>query len=266
MAEFASISTHHPSYQGWARRWGLFCILVSLYWKSKFQAEREVNQRLWEWQFSGESPQSFFFLFWEIFILEIYAFDCENTKPKIIDAGANIGLSIAYFKMHYPFAEITAFEPSPQAFFYLEKNISQNGFDQVRLIQAALSDQRGTATLGADPNAPLYNASLYCVSNAKYKHEVSTQVLSAYLSKSTFDLIKLDIEGAERLVIQDLSRNDLLHKSKNYIIEYHPKYHLPEDYTELIEAFKNSNFNFFKKLSGDSVSATGEILQFERFA
>ena len=54
---------------------------------------------------------SFNFLKLELFEHQIYKFKCDTETPYIIDCGANIGLSIIYFKLLFPKAEIIAFEP-----------------------------------------------------------------------------------------------------------------------------------------------------------
>ena len=52
----------------------------------------------------------------EIFDQQIYRFNTSNSKPYIVDCGANIGLSIIYFKQLFPNAEIVAFEPDEKIF------------------------------------------------------------------------------------------------------------------------------------------------------
>jgi len=49
----------------------------------------------------------------EIFGRRIYAFEPTTTTPLIIDGGANIGVSVAYFKKAHPGSRIIAFEPDP---------------------------------------------------------------------------------------------------------------------------------------------------------
>src|SRR5688572_17057445 len=45
----------------------------------------------------------------EIFVEEVYKFKAESDHPVILDCGANIGLSLVYFKKLYPNAHIIAF-------------------------------------------------------------------------------------------------------------------------------------------------------------
>lgn len=260
--EFASIAIKHPSYPGLGKRWGLFIILVLLYWKSKFSPNQAVSQKLWNYKVVGDSPQSFFFLFWEIFILEIYSFNSKNSSPKIIDAGANIGLSVCYFKMLYPEAEILAFEPLAQAFSYLEKNIRENGFEQVQAIQVALSDQEGNASLWIDEHAPLYNATLFPNTKTGRTEEITTCRFSRFLEKSTFDLIKLDIEGAEQLVIEDLIDAGLLRNSKNYILEYHQSKAINHNYDKFVKGFQKAGYTLSKRNLSSQEFPEDEILFF----
>src|SRR5213078_3291906 len=46
--------------------------------------------------------QSFLYTHGEIFVREIYRFESNNPRPLIIDGGANIGLSVIYFKSLFP--------------------------------------------------------------------------------------------------------------------------------------------------------------------
>src|SRR6266436_3162621 len=47
-------------------------------------------------------------------------------KPKtILDIGSNIGASIIYFQHQFPDAEIFGFEPHPDTFRILQKNVAQ---------------------------------------------------------------------------------------------------------------------------------------------
>ena len=49
-----------------------------------------------------------------------YRFVTTKEAPVILDCGANIGLSVIYFKQLYPNSKITAFEPDPDVFKVLK--------------------------------------------------------------------------------------------------------------------------------------------------
>src|SRR2546423_3692928 len=65
-------------------------------------------------------PYWYLFSHHELLVNEIYKFDAERPDPLIIDCGANIGLSVIYFKYLYPRATIVAFEPDQKIFRVLE--------------------------------------------------------------------------------------------------------------------------------------------------
>jgi FkbM family methyltransferase len=85
--------------------------------------------------------------FEEVFLAGQYAVDLGHS-PYIIDGGANIGLSVIYFRRRHPHSTVVAFEPSPIAFEHLCHNAG--GLGRVRLEQAALGNQDGTLELWTD--------------------------------------------------------------------------------------------------------------------
>ena len=82
----------------------------------------------------------------EIFADKIYCFKTNANAPRIIDAGANIGLSVLYFKGLYPDANITAFEPDPLMFSLLSANVIRAGFSDVDRRQSAAWTEDTTLT------------------------------------------------------------------------------------------------------------------------
>jgi predicted O-methyltransferase YrrM len=57
---------------------------------------------------------------------KIYRFNSLITKPLILDCGANVGVSVLYFKRLYPDAEIIAFEPDEDVFAILKQNYEES--------------------------------------------------------------------------------------------------------------------------------------------
>lgn len=79
---------------------------------------------------------------------EIHAFvehhHRRGLRPLIVDAGANIGISAAFFALTFPTALIVAIEPEGSNFDLLVKNTQ--GLN-VRCLHAALSAQTGNAVV-----------------------------------------------------------------------------------------------------------------------
>ncbi|MDF2159414.1 FkbM family methyltransferase [Algoriphagus sp. CAU 1675] len=259
--EFAVLSFRHPGYRKLGDRWELFRVQVALYWKGKFRPNRELTQRLWNYKLTSDSPKTLFFLFQEIFVSEVYRFSSETDTPRILDAGANIGLAVCYFKMNYPNARIAVIEPAPKAMDYLKKNVSQNQFQDVELIEAALSDRAGKEEFWTAES--LLNSSLYPKEKKGQSLEVRGIRLSDLLRDAAYDLVKLDIEGAERKVLQDLQASGLIRKAKTYILEYHRGDGMEDSYEEVLDLFQKSGFALKKRLLSRQ-EPVEEILHFER--
>ncbi len=122
---------------------------------------------------------SFCFMFDEIFKRQIYNFQTDNPTPYIIDAGANIGLSVIYFKKLFPNAEIIAFEPDPKIFGVLGKNIKSFGLNGVTLVPKALWNDEIKISFfaeGADGGRITGKSSL------EQSIEIQTDRLSKYLN------------------------------------------------------------------------------------
>ena len=76
------------------------------------------------------------FVYDAVLVQKQYQCDLPFEPRVIIDAGAHIGLTSAYFADMYPNARIVAIEPEPENFRLLERNIAP--YKNVRTIRAAL--------------------------------------------------------------------------------------------------------------------------------
>ncbi len=177
----------------------------------------------------------------EILIIQAYKFDCKSNTPIIIDCGSNVGLSIMYFKLLFPSAQVTAFEPDKESFELLEKNILHNRITGVSLYNSALSNITGETILHKRKQFPGYlGMSLKEYPSSDWEQVVSMVRLSDYL-KNEVDLIKIDVEGSEVEIIDDLITNDKIGLISRLIIEFH--FHLVELPIEsLISRITQHNF------------------------
>jgi FkbM family methyltransferase len=166
--------------------------------------------------------ETFATLFEEVYIPDVYYFSSSSSEPFVIDCGSNIGMAVLYFKRLYPNCRITAFEADDVTFKVLEQNVSTNGLEHVTLVNKALYDSKGTVTFYVSPNQPgqlvqsMRKESL-ATSVAKL---VESEVLSDYVAREV-DFLKMDIEGAEDRVMNDLFENQKLSFIKEMVIEYH---------------------------------------------
>lgn len=176
----------------------------------------------------------------ELFTQKIYSFKSAKECPTIIDCGANIGLSILFFKEIFPKAKIVGFEADPKVFSCLKKNIEGFNFNDVEIINKALWDSKTTLTFyseGADAGRLEENSSL-----DKNIIEVETICLSEYLHQK-IDLLKIDIEGAEYQVL--LESKDLLTNIDNLFVEYHSFIDKPQHLNEILKILTNAGFRYY---------------------
>jgi FkbM family methyltransferase len=162
-------------------------------------------------------------LYDEIFCSKCYDFIIDKPDPYIIDGGANIGMATLRFLKMYPKARIVAFEPQPDVFTMLQKNVVNNMFaDNVRLVNAALSNEDGETCFNRQINGDTNCcASLEDVPGMNDKITVKTVTLLPYIDRRV-DVLKLDIEGKEFDVLNKACEADLLKMVDRLIIEYHP--------------------------------------------
>lgn len=185
------------------------------------------------------------YLFSDIFLAEEYFFHTLKQRPFIVDCGSNIGMSVLYFKMLYPQSEILAFEPDYEAFAYLQKNIEQNGIESVYLHQKALSNMRGTIDFYYDPDKPgSLSMSTMKERMPKNKQSVEAVPLSLFIDREV-DFLKMDIEGSEKDVIEELSKEGRLTYIKQMVIEYHHHIDTGEDvFSHVLGQLENAGFGY----------------------
>ena len=186
---------------------------------------------------------SYEFIRKELFEKEIYKFTADSQTPYIIDCGANIGLSIIYFKELFPLAEIVAFEPDAKVFNALSENMRSFGYTDVKLIERGLWDEETVLQFyseGADGGRIATKEDINIT-------EIKTEKLRPYLSK-TVDLLKIDIEGAEIKVLNDCK--DLLHIVKRIFVEYHSFIDRPQELSDLFEILFSAGFRVYVSSPG----------------
>ena len=161
------------------------------------------------------------YLFREIFVDNEYLFVSGNDSPYIIDCGSNIGMSILYFKMLYPHSRILAFEPGEETYCCLEENVKNNRLNSVALHKAALSGKEGTIELYYDQdNVGSLRMSTKQDRMPKQRRTVEALPLSKYIDEDV-DFLKIDIEGTELEVLEELRNAKKLRYVKQMAIEYH---------------------------------------------
>lgn len=199
---------------------------------------KNIQVRINGWDISAPDCASLISQYKEIFFEEVYAFAKPSNSQtlNILDVGANIGLSILYFKDKYPFASVVALEADPFVFDFLRQNLRANDIKDVDLLNVAAWTEATTLSFqqeGADAGRIM-----------DYPEENSIDVkaidFKSLLESRDFDLLKMDIEGAETLILED-SKAYLSHL-RYVVIEYHSIYGQDQQLGSLIKLLENAGF------------------------
>jgi len=179
---------------------------------------------------------SFLSAYKEIFVEEIYAFPFEGDQPVILDLGANIGLSVFFFKKLYPNARIIAFEADPKIFSYLRENMIRNSLADVVLVNKAAWNSETKLQFcseGADGGR---------VSSATDGNliEVDAVDMAQYLEGEKIDVLKIDIEGAEEFVLPACKK--YLPNIGRIFVEYHSRVDRTQCLDQMLNILSDAGF------------------------
>ena len=134
----------------------------------------------------------------------------ERLAPEVIlDIGSNIGTSILFFREKFPAAKIYGFEPHPETFRILEKNVA--GLPDIQVFNYALGAANADVavpfdgadfsrfTLAKDPGGDWSGPLSPTPCQVKHAGDVVKS-----LGLTNVDLIKIDCEGVEYDVLTAL--------------------------------------------------------------
>ncbi len=178
-------------------------------------------------------------------------FETEVVKREVkkgdvvLDIGANIGYyTLIFAKLVGEEGKVFAFEPDPDNFVLLKKNIETNGYQNVILVQKAVTNKSVNIRLYlSEDNKGDHR--IYNSHENRKSIEVEAVSLDDYFKDyhGNIDFIKMDIQGAEGQAIQGMS--NLLKKQQGIkiITEFWP-FGLemsgmePEEYLKLLLKYR----------------------------
>jgi len=161
---------------------------------------------------NNDCPRSRQILFGKSFENTSMRIWCSSLKDttSAIDIGAHVGV-YTLAAAASGVKNIYSFEPNPQAFERLRINLDINGFDWIALFRSAISDKSGFVKFGHVPK-PFANIS----SGSRiggYNHPDNVEII---VETVKFDelvqqvefgnrpIVKIDVEGSEKLVISGM--------------------------------------------------------------
>lgn len=165
-------------------------------------------------------------------------FRSPHLRPRIVDCGANVGLTVLYWKTLFPHSRVLAFEPDPDVYPVLERNCF--GLTDVTLVNAAAWVSDGMLEWTANGNdGGFLSSAARAVSDERPKVAVRAVRLRPFLDEPV-DLLKMDIEGAEVEVMHDIA--DALGTVDRLMIEYHSFTDQDQRLNELLNCLRRAGF------------------------
>ena len=161
---------------------------------------------------------------------------------NVIDIGANIGITtMTIAKRIGRKGKLYSFEPIPEYFNILKKNISSNGLENAKVYELAVTNQVGRVNFyQKGPSSGIV------FEKGVKQLEVPTTTIDRFLTEEEIkriDLINMDCEGSELLVLEEAK--ETLRKNKVKIFcEIHHDFlkQLGQSIEDLVEYLQSLEF------------------------
>ena len=183
--------------------WRLRCLLS---WPAVIELPRWQAQFLLPAEWGGAVTTTIFMAREDYDLGSRYLDRFVAPGDVVVDAGASLGVyTVGTAKLVGAGGRVLAFEPGRESFSVLERNIKLNLPNNVRCFRSALSECDGVARLFHHENRPV-SYSLGSGNNAEgFWEQTRTITLDTVAEQegiSRLDLLKMDVEGAEELVLE----------------------------------------------------------------
>lgn len=192
-----------------------------------------------------DRPSSDFDVFKQIFYNKEYHIACEalelnfdlkNRDPIIIDAGANVGYTSFYFINYFKNAKIFSLEPDPANFQILCKNIEH--YSSIVGLNLALSHKRDLLFDVVNSKKGLGDwAKITAQSENGLIKGITLDELISYNKLDHIDILKIDIEGAERYIFENYKELIFLKKTRILIMEIHDDWPIRNKIYSILKSF-----------------------------
>lgn len=146
----------------------------------------------------------------------------------VVDLGAHVGyFTLLACRELAQRGRVYAFEPQPSARELLEKNVAANGYQGiVAVVPKAVSSAAGNATLFTGQTDVAETSLFPRIGVEGSTVEVECTTLDAFFESEgwpSIDIMKMDIEGAERAALQGMPEVSRRNPQLKLIIEFNPE-------------------------------------------
>jgi FkbM family methyltransferase len=161
--------------------------------------------------------------FYESFLLKRWKKHFENSS-LVLDIGANIGNHSLFMATQANCKKIISFEPLPEIFSVLQKNIAENHLDNIEPLNYAVGKERGFAEIAKTIEN---NCGATSLKLSEKRTDIELIALDDFFSNiPKIDFVKIDVEGFEVEVLKGM---------KKTISKYKPKIWLEVQKTTFLE-------------------------------
>ena len=178
-----------------------------------------------------------------------------ESKLNIIDAGANVGYSSIYFLNEFPQATVASVEPDSKNVQVLKKNLSSFiDAGQSYIFQNGLmsEDGRNIVTTKDFRDGKDWSVSVSETNEESDLKSITVDGICQKLGWDHVDILKIDIEGAERFVFNESANLDYLRKVKTVAIEIHDEFGIRDTIYQHLKRYDFTIFNFWETTFGIS--------------
>lgn len=179
-------------------------------------------------------------------VYEIFAEDCYDLRwflgdlidrpIHVLDIGAHVGTFSTHLAANHPSATIDCFEPSPDTYQYLRRNVEANGnTDRIHTHQKALAGETGFAIFDLQGAGSGHNHIAFDEridgSGVRVETVAFDEVVAA--ARGPVEVIKMDCEGGEYDLVYKSSKESWANVQR-LVLEYHT---MPDESWEELRAW-----------------------------
>ena len=173
---------------------------------------------------------------------------CDDDS-RVLDIGANIGMTAIALSQICPRGRIAAIEPLPRTFQYLQRNVAKAAFSNIKIFNFALGSNEGPVLMQGHPSnfASSFIADNYKIPNSDhFAEKVMVRRLDAAfseLSLDRLDFMKVDVEGFELEVFEGAKETLATYKPivflemNHWCLNLYRRISIPEFRERLMEYF-----------------------------
>lgn len=221
---------------------------VKLYLAQKYKKPAVVNFPFLQHDviFRGQQSKSDLLIFEQIFCSKDYDISMPIDPKVIIDLGANVRFASIYFSNRFPNANIIALEPNKENYEIACKNVKK--YDNIKLVHGAVwfkTEEINVVDAGLGEAAFRIEAGKGVNAVAAF----TIKDLMETMNTDYIDLLKIDIEGAEKEIFE-YGYEDWLPATKIVIVETHDRYRKGTSKAVLGTIAK---YDFSLELSGENL-------------